>query len=80
MAKFVAIYGSFMLIASVLAGFVALAKRRDVSYWMTMSFLFPPVIALLFLMAKNTGPRPRRESLEAQERRELQREDGDRIL
>jgi hypothetical protein len=80
MAKFVAIYGSAMLIASVLAGLVAAMKRRDVSYWMTISFLFPPAIALLFLMGKNTGPRPRRESLEAQEHRELRRDDGDRIL
>jgi hypothetical protein len=80
MAKFVAIYGSVMLIASVLAGLVALAKRRDVSYWMTLAFLFPPAFALLFFMSKNTGPRPRRESLEAEERRELRRDDGDRIL
>jgi Na+/melibiose symporter-like transporter len=80
MAKFVAIYGSAMLIASVLAGLVAAMKRRDVSYWMTMSFLFPPAIVMLLLMAKNTGPRPRRESFEAEERRELRREDSDRIL
>ncbi len=80
MASFVAIYGSIMLLASALAGLVALAKRRDVSYWMTISFLFPPAVALLFLMAKNTGPRPRRESLEAEERREMRRDDSDRIL
>jgi hypothetical protein len=80
MAKFVAIYGSLMLVMSVFAGLLAYAKRRDVSYWMTMSFLFPPAAFMLFLMSKNEGARPRRESLEAQERRELRREDGDRIL
>ncbi len=80
MAKFIAIYGSLMLLTSVVAGIIAYAKRRDVSYWMTLAFLFPPFVIMLILMTKNVGARPRRESLEAQERREMHREDGDRIL
>ena len=80
MAQFVAIYGSIMLVGGILAGLVALWKRRDPSYWMTLAILFPPALILLFMMTKNTGPRPRRESLEAEEHRELRREDGDRIL
>ena len=80
MAMFIAIYGSAMLLGGVIAGFVAYAKRRDVSYWMTMTFLFPPALLMLFLMSKNDGARPKRESLDAQEHRELRREDGDRIF
>ena len=80
MAKFIAIYGSAMLLCGIAAGFVAYAKRRDVSFWMTTTFLFPPALVMLFLMAKNEGARPKRESLDAQEHRELRREDGDRIF
>ena len=80
MAMFIAIYGTLMLVAMVAAGIVAYIKRRDVSYWMTISFLFPPAIVLLFLMPKNTGVRPRRDSLEAQEERELGRDDADRVF
>lgn len=80
MATLVALIGTLMFAASFLAGVVARIKRRDVSYWMTLSFLFPPALAMLLLMSKNTGPRPRRESMEDQEHRELRRDDSDRIL
>jgi ABC-type Fe3+-siderophore transport system permease subunit len=80
MATFVAIYGSLMLVALVAAGILAYLRGRDVSYWMTLSFLFPPFIILLFLMPKQTGPRPRREGLEAQEDRELARDGSDRMF
>ena len=80
MAMFIAVYGSLMLFAGIAAGGVAYAKRRDVSFWMTTSFLFPPAVLMLFLMGKNEGARPKREGLDAQEHRELRHEDGDRIF
>lgn len=80
MATFIAIYGSAMLIAGIAAGFVAYSKRRDVSFWMTISFLFPPVLIMLFLMTRHDGVRPSREGLDAQEHRELRNEDADRIF
>jgi Na+/melibiose symporter-like transporter len=80
MSRFVAIYGAIVLLAAVLAGIVAAVKRRDVSYWMTMSILFPPAVILLFLMPKNVGPRPRREGMEAEENRQLRADGSDRML
>lgn len=80
MSTFVAIYGSLMLLASVAAGITAWMKNRDVSYWMTLSLLFPPLFLILVLMPRNDGVRRRRESLEAQEERELRRDDGDRVF
>jgi hypothetical protein len=68
MAKFIAIYGSLALICSVLAGIIAYVKRRDPSYWIAVSFLFPPALIMLLLMKKNTGPRPTRPSLDSEDR------------
>lgn len=76
MATFVAIYGSIAFVAAVIAGLVAaIVKRRDWSYWATITLLFPPMLAVLLLMPKNPGPRPHRESLEDQESRQLARDD-----
>jgi hypothetical protein len=71
MAKFIAIYGSIAIFASIIAGIFAAFKRRNWSYWATWSLIFPPMLLVLFLMPKNSGPRPRRESLEGQEDRQL---------
>lgn len=76
MAKFIAIYGSFALIAALVAAIVAgLIKRRDPSYWATVTLLFPPMLIVLFLMAKNTGPRSRRETMDDEEHRQLSHEE-----
>ena len=80
MAMFIAIYGSAMLLCGIAAGIVAYVKRRDVSFWMTTTFLFPPALIMLLLMSRNSGVRPKREGLDAQEHRELRQEDGDRIF
>lgn len=80
MAKFIAIYGSVALLAAALAGIIAAVKRRDISYWMTVSLLFPPAIIILLLMQSNKGPRPKRASWDEQEARDLGRDDGDRVL
>jgi ABC-type branched-subunit amino acid transport system permease subunit len=76
MAKFIAIYGSIALIASLIAAIVAgVIKRRDPSYWATVTLLFPPMLVVLFFMAKNKGPRTRRESLDDQEHRQMSNEE-----
>jgi hypothetical protein len=71
MAKFIAVYGSIAFIAAIVAAVIAAIKRRDYSYWATVTLLFPPMLAVLLIMPKNGGPRRGRESLEAQEERQL---------
>ena len=80
MSTFIAIYGSFMFLAAAVAGVIAYLKRRDTSFWMTICFMFPPALLLLAVMPKNVGPRARREGFDAQEDRELKRDDGDRVF
>jgi hypothetical protein len=80
MVTFIAVYGSLMILSAALSGIVALFKRRDTSYWITASFLFPPALILLLLMPKNVRRLRRRETMDEQEARELRRDDGDRVF
>lgn len=75
MAEFIAIYGSLAVLCSVAAGVIAYIKRRDTSFWIATSFIFPPSIIMLLLMKKNEGARPTRPSLDSEDRR-----DGNGIL
>jgi hypothetical protein len=72
MAQFIAIYGSIAVLCSVLAGIVAYVKRRDTSYWMATSFIFPPAFIMLLLMKKNEGSRPTRPSMDSEDQRDEQ--------
>ena len=55
-------------------------KRRDYSFWLTLSFLFPPAVLMLFLMPNNDGARPQRRGMDAQEDHELKRDGADRVF
>jgi hypothetical protein len=68
MVKFIAIWGVVSIASAFLAGILAGMKRRDHSFWAAWSFLFPPMVLLLLLMPVNRGPRPRRPSLDDEER------------
>jgi hypothetical protein len=70
MAEFIAIYGSLAVLCSALAGVIAYVKRRDPSYWIGTSFLFPPAIIMLLLMKKNEGPRPVRKPLDSEDKQD----------
>ena len=64
----IAIIGVTMLASSILAGFVAGYKNRDISHWMAVTFFLPPALLILMMMGKQVGPRPRRPSLDEQDR------------
>jgi hypothetical protein len=68
MAQFIAVYGTIAVVCSVLAGIIAYVKRRDPSYWIGTSFIFPPALIMLLLMKKNAGPRPTRPTLDSEDR------------
>lgn len=64
----VAIWGSTMLGAMLLAGLVSLWKNRDYSVWMAWSFLLPPALFILLLLPRHKGARPRRRTLDEEDR------------
>ena len=69
MVRVIAIWGIVAVVASVLAGIVAGAKRRDHSFWAAWSFLLPPMLLILLVMPSNKGPRPKRPSIDEVEER-----------
>jgi len=67
MGGFIAIYGVLMIAAGVLGFVLASAKNRDASAWAAWGFVLPPLIVLLVLMPTNSGPRPRRLTLDEED-------------
>lgn len=51
----ITVYLCSALVAGVLGGAVSQAKRRHPGYWMTLSFLFPPLVIILLLLPKGHG-------------------------
>ena len=69
MVKVIAIWGTVALASTLLALIVAGIKRRDHSFWAAWTFMFPPMLLVLLLMPVNKGERPRRLSIDEEERR-----------
>lgn len=69
MVKGIAIWGTVAIASALLALLVAGIKRRDHSFWAAWSFMFPPMLLVLLLMPANKGERPRRLSIDEEERR-----------
>jgi len=44
-------------------------KNRDVSYWVGWCFILPPALLIVALLPSFKGPRPRRPSLDEEDRR-----------
>jgi hypothetical protein len=66
----IVIWGSIALAAALLGGILAGIKNRDYSFWIAWSFLVPPFVLLLLFLPRQEGPRPRRPTLDEQERRQ----------
>ncbi|MGE3919116.1 MAG: hypothetical protein AB7F78_25795 [Hyphomicrobiaceae bacterium] len=68
--RFIAVWGIISIVSAVVAGIVAAARNRDHSWWAAWSFIFPPMLVILILLPPNKGPRPRRPSMDDEDRRE----------
>lgn len=55
------------IVGAILAG----AKNRDVSFWAAWGFILPPSLLVLLLLSKHQGPRPRRPTLDEEDRMHL---------
>jgi len=64
----IVIWGLIAIASGVLGAIFAGWKNRDVSAWTAWCFLVPPLAIWLLLMPKRQGPRPRRPSLDEEDR------------
>ncbi len=64
----IAIWGLVAISAAVAAGIIAAARNRDHSWWAAWCFVLPPMLVVLLLLPRNTGPRPQRRSLDEEDR------------
>jgi hypothetical protein len=64
----IVIWGLVALGSATIAGVLAGIKNRDYSFWIAWCFIAPPLVFFLLLLPRHQGPRPRRPSLDEQER------------
>jgi hypothetical protein len=64
----IVIWGLVAIASGVLAGILAGIKNRDYSFWIAWCFLLPPLLLFLVMLPRFDGPRPRKPSLDEQER------------
>ncbi|MEZ5816516.1 MAG: hypothetical protein R3D44_05500 [Hyphomicrobiaceae bacterium] len=64
----IAVWGLVSIAAAVAGGLIAAARNRDHSWWAAWCFVLPPMIIILLFLPRNTGPRPRRPSLDEEDR------------
>jgi hypothetical protein len=66
MVEIVVVWGVIAITAMLIGGLLAGLKKRDYSFWMAWSFIFPPAVALLLLLP-SLPERPRRRSLDEED-------------
>lgn len=67
--KYIVIWAAVSFLAAVLAGYLCARKNREYSSWMAWAFILPPSVLVLALLPKLTGPRPKRPTLDEEDRR-----------
>jgi hypothetical protein len=65
----IVIWGLVALSAAFLGGVLAGVKNRDYSFWIAWCFVVPPMLLCILLLPNHEGVRPRKPSLDEQERR-----------
>ena len=65
----IVIWGLAALAAAFLGGVLAGVKNRDHSFWIAWCFVLPPMLLFILLLPEYEGVRPRKPSIDEQERR-----------
>ncbi|MCB1510804.1 MAG: hypothetical protein KDJ36_07855 [Hyphomicrobiaceae bacterium] len=60
--------GAVMVLGGLAGGIIAGLKNRDLSAWIAWGFLFPPSLIVLLLLPAHRGQRPRRPTLDEEDR------------
>lgn len=61
-------WAAIAIASAIVAWILAAMKNRDISHWVAWTFLLPPLVVVLALMPRLQGARPRRPTLDEQER------------
>lgn len=64
----IVIWGIVAIVSGVLGAILAGWKNRDISAWTAWCFLLPPMLLILLLRPRHKGPRPRRPTLDEEDR------------
>jgi hypothetical protein len=64
----IVIWGATAMIAAAAAGLLAGHKNRDYSFWIGWCFVCPPLLVVLLLLPRYDGKRPRRPSLDEEDK------------
>lgn len=65
---YIVVIGALSVIGGILGALLAGMKNREYSFWTAWGFLFPPSVLVLLLLPKNAGPRPRKPTLDEEDR------------
>lgn len=65
---YVVYWGLVALASAAIGGILAGIKNRDYSFWMAWCFLVPPLLVFLVWLPRRAGQRPRRRSLDEEDR------------
>ena len=71
MLETLVIWGLVAVGSAVLGMIIAGIKRRDFSGWGFWCFVLPPLLLVLIILPKNKGPRPRRRTLDEEDRHQI---------
>lgn len=66
MVQVVVTWGLIAITSMLIGGLLAGLKKRDYSFWMAWSFIFPPALVLL-LVLPGLAHRPRRRTLDEED-------------
>jgi hypothetical protein len=64
----IVVWGLVSIGAAAIGGLLAGAKNRDYSFWIAWCFVLPPLVLVLMILPRLTGPRPRQPRLDETER------------
>ncbi|MGH1418447.1 MAG: hypothetical protein ACRBCJ_06285 [Hyphomicrobiaceae bacterium] len=67
--KYIVIWAGISFLSAVIAGYLCARKNRDYSYWMAWCFIVPPAVLVLLMLPVHKGERPRRPTLDEEDRR-----------
>lgn len=60
----IVLWAALAALAGLVAFMLAGIKNRDISFWVALSFLLPPVVLVLALLPRRQGRRPRQPTLD----------------